>query len=152
MPESWDRHLLPAGPWQHPRGAMHGLANGEIRVKAGDMDVFQSADGPDSIYPDGLTTDEALRQLDDLAKGQPAKRLSTAFDSVTLYGEDPADRPDVFGKVGNAGVSICTLDDAKRLYSGFDLCAPTTSLFRRDIISPVLVLVKKRMLIRCICA
>jgi methylmalonyl-CoA mutase len=58
----------------------------------------------------------------------PAKRLSTAFDSVTLYGEDPAIRPDIYGKVGNSGVSICTLDDAKRLYSGFDLCSPATSV------------------------
>lgn len=66
MPSAWDRHLLPAGPWQHPRGAMHGLANGEIRVKAGEMAVFQAVAGPDSIYPDGLITDEALRQLDQL--------------------------------------------------------------------------------------
>lgn len=66
MPLSWDRHLLPAGPWQHPRGAMHGLANGEIRGNAKDMDVFQSVEGPDSIYPDGLITEEALRQLDQL--------------------------------------------------------------------------------------
>ncbi len=64
MPGSWDRHLLPAGPWQHPRGWMHGLANGEIRVKAGEMDVFQSIAGPDSIYPDGVSIDEALRQMD----------------------------------------------------------------------------------------
>jgi iduronate 2-sulfatase len=68
LPLSWDRHLMPVGPWQHPRGAMHGLANGEIRVKAGEMDVFQAIEGPDSIYPDGLTTDEALKQLDQLAK------------------------------------------------------------------------------------
>ena len=52
----------------------------------------------------------------------PAKRLSTAFDSVTLYGEDPDHRPDIYGKVGNSGVSVCTVDDAKKLYSGFDLC------------------------------
>lgn len=67
MPNSWDRHLLPAGAWQHPRGWMHGLANGEIRVKAGDMDVLQALEGPDSIYPDGVSIDEALRQLDELA-------------------------------------------------------------------------------------
>lgn len=66
MPLSWDRHILPAGAWLHPRGAMHGLANGEIRGKAKEMDVFQSVKGPDTIYPDGLTTDEALRQLDQL--------------------------------------------------------------------------------------
>ena len=63
-----------------------------------------------------------------VSEGQPAKRLSTAFDSVTLYGENPALRPDIYGKVGNSGVSICTLDDAKRLYSGFDLCDPMTSV------------------------
>jgi iduronate 2-sulfatase len=67
MPNSWDRHLMPCGPWQHPRGAMHGLANGEIRIKAGEMDVFQAFDGPDESYPDGLTVDESLRQLDELA-------------------------------------------------------------------------------------
>ena len=59
---------------------------------------------------------------------QPARRLSTAFDSVTLYGEDPAHRPDIYGKVGNSGVSIATVDDAKKLYSGFDLCDPKTSV------------------------
>jgi methylmalonyl-CoA mutase len=59
---------------------------------------------------------------------QPAKRLSTAFDSVTLYGEDPDNRPDIYGKIGNSGVSIATVDDAKKLYSGFDLCDPKTSV------------------------
>ena len=63
-----------------------------------------------------------------LSEGQPATRLSTAFDSVTLYGFDPAERPDIYGKVGNSGVSIATLDDMKELYSGFDLCDPTTSV------------------------
>ncbi len=66
MPNSWDRHLLPAGPWQHPRGWMHGLANGEIRGDAADMDVFQAEEGPDSIYPDGVSVDEALHQMDQL--------------------------------------------------------------------------------------
>lgn len=63
-----------------------------------------------------------------LSKDDEAKRLSTAFDSVTLYGEDPDHRPDIFGKVGESGVSICTLDDMKKLYDGFDLTAPTTSV------------------------
>ncbi|MDT8989936.1 methylmalonyl-CoA mutase family protein [Curvibacter sp. APW13] len=63
-----------------------------------------------------------------LSEGMPAKRLSTAFDSVTLYGNDPDLRPDIYGKVGNSGVSIATLDDLKVLYSGFDLCNPTTSV------------------------
>ena len=63
-----------------------------------------------------------------LADSMPAKRLSTAFDSVTLYGHDPDRRPDIYGKVGNSGVSIATLDDIKVLYSGFDLCAPNNSV------------------------
>jgi len=63
-----------------------------------------------------------------LSKDMPAKRLSTAFDSVTLYGFDPDERPDIYGKVGNSGVSIATLDDMKVLYSGFDLCSPDTSV------------------------
>ncbi|MGI9472190.1 MAG: sulfatase [Rubripirellula sp.] len=72
MPDSWDRHLLPAGAWQDPRGWMHGLANGEIRddtkLPSGgiEMDVMQAVDGPDSIYPDGVTIDEALKQMDEL--------------------------------------------------------------------------------------
>ncbi|HWI77628.1 MAG TPA: methylmalonyl-CoA mutase family protein, partial [Ramlibacter sp.] len=63
-----------------------------------------------------------------LSSGMPAKRLSTAFDSVTLYGNDPDPRPDIYGKVGNSGVSIATLEDMKVLYSGFDLCSPSTSV------------------------
>ena len=63
-----------------------------------------------------------------LSSAYPAKRLSTAFDSVTLYGYDPAIRPDIYGKIGNSGVSICTLEDMKLLYDGFDLCAPNTSV------------------------
>lgn len=70
MPDAWDRHLLPAGPWQHPRGWMHGLANGEIRIDAGSMDVYQALDGPDDIYPDGPSIDEALRQMDELASAE----------------------------------------------------------------------------------
>jgi len=68
MPDSWDRHLMPVKEWQHPRGAMHGLANGEIRVRAGNMAVFQSTEGADDIYPDGLITEEALNQIDTLTK------------------------------------------------------------------------------------
>jgi isobutyryl-CoA mutase len=74
------------------------------------------------------TPERTNRRFHYLSVGQPAARLSTAFDSVTLYGEDPAIRPDIFGKIGNSGVSIATLDDMKKLYSGFDLCAPTTSV------------------------
>jgi methylmalonyl-CoA mutase len=74
------------------------------------------------------TPERTNRRFHYVSKGQPAVRLSTAFDSVTLYGADPDLRPDIYGKVGNSGVSVCSLDDAKRLYSGFDLCAPTTSV------------------------
>jgi len=68
------------------------------------------------------------RRFKYLSANSEAKRLSTAFDSVTLYGRDPEERPDIFGKVGTSGVSICTLDDVKELYSGFDLCAPNNSV------------------------
>lgn len=69
MPDSWDRHLLPAGAWKHPRGWMHGLAHGEIRVVAGEMDVFQAVEGSNAIYPDGPSVDEALRQMKALIEG-----------------------------------------------------------------------------------
>ena len=74
------------------------------------------------------TPERTNRRFHYLSLGQEAARLSTAFDSVTLYGEDPHSRPDIFGKIGNSGVNIPTLDDMKKLYSGFDLCAPTTSV------------------------
>jgi methylmalonyl-CoA mutase len=74
---------------------------------------------------DAFRTNQRFRRV---SEGMPAHRLSTAFDSVTLYGWNPDPRPDIYGKVGNAGVSIATLDDMKVLYSGFDLCAPTTSV------------------------
>ncbi len=68
------------------------------------------------------------RRFHYLARGHQATRLSTAFDSTTLYGEDPDERPDIYGRIGNSGVSIASLDDMKRLYSGFNLCAPSTSV------------------------
>ena len=68
MPGAWDRHLIPIAEWEHPRGIMHGLAYGEIRKNAGDMDVFQAAEGDDTIYPDGLITNEALNQLRELTE------------------------------------------------------------------------------------
>ena len=82
MPNSWDRHLLPAGPWQHPRGSMHGLAKGEIRESAKDMDLFQSVDGPDSNYPDGLIAEESLKQLDLLAKESESKPFFLAVGII----------------------------------------------------------------------
>jgi isobutyryl-CoA mutase len=83
---------------------------------------------PTRMFAGEGTPERTNRRFHYLAAGQPAARLSTAFDSVTLYGEDPAARPDIYGKIGNSGVSIATVDDAKKLYSGFDLCAPTTSV------------------------
>jgi len=74
------------------------------------------------------TPERTNKRFHYLSEGQPFNRLSTAFDSITLYGQDPNERPDIYGKIGNAGVSIATLDDIKKLYSGFDLCDPNTSV------------------------
>ena len=79
MPNSWDRHLLPSGKWQHPRGWMHGLANGEIRKNAKDMDLFQAFDGPDESYPDGPAVNETLKQLDQLAADKKPFFLATGI-------------------------------------------------------------------------
>ncbi|XOV94531.1 MAG: sulfatase [Bacteroidota bacterium] len=70
MPGAWDKHLMPVGEWLHPRGMMHGLAYGEIRTNAEEMDVYQSAEGDDRIYPDGLMMEEALKQLTELGEGE----------------------------------------------------------------------------------
>ncbi len=82
MPDSWNRHLMPSGAWLHPRGIMHGLAHGEIRGNAKVMDVFQSARGDDSIYPDGLITEEALKQLDLLSAGEKKKPFFLAVGII----------------------------------------------------------------------
>jgi methylmalonyl-CoA mutase len=83
---------------------------------------------PTRMFAGEGTPERTNRRFHYLSQGQDAARLSTAFDSVTLYGEDPHERPDIYGKVGNSGVSIASVDDMKKLYSGFDLCAPTTSV------------------------
>ncbi|NCF71926.1 MAG: methylmalonyl-CoA mutase [Gammaproteobacteria bacterium] len=83
---------------------------------------------PTRMFAGEGTPERTNRRFHYLSQGQPAARLSTAFDSVTLYGEDPHERPDIYGKVGNSGVSIATVDDMKKLYSGFDLCDPSTSV------------------------
>jgi methylmalonyl-CoA mutase len=88
----------------------------------------RSGEDPIRMFAGEGTPERTNRRFHYLSLGQPAARLSTAFDSVTLYGEDPAERPDIYGKIGNSGVSIATLDDMKKLYSGFDLCAPSTSV------------------------
>ena len=88
----------------------------------------RAGEDPIRMFAGEGTPERTNRRFHYLSDGQPVARLSTAFDSVTLYGEDPAPRPDIFGKIGNSGVSIATLDDMKKLYSGFDLCSPTTSV------------------------
>ncbi len=88
----------------------------------------RTGEDPIRMFAGEGTPERTNRRFHYLSVGQPAARLSTAFDSVTLYGEDPAPRPDIYGKIGNSGVNIPTLDDMKKLYSGFDLCSPTTSV------------------------
>jgi methylmalonyl-CoA mutase len=88
----------------------------------------REGEDPIRMFAGEGTPERTNRRFHYLSAGQPAVRLSTAFDSVTLYGEDPHERPDIYGKVGNSGVSIATVDDAKKLYSGFDLSDPSTSV------------------------
>jgi len=88
----------------------------------------RTAEDPTRMFAGEGDPERTNRRFHYLAKGQPATRLSTAFDSATLYGEDPDERPDIYGRIGNSGVSIATVDDMKKLYSGFDLNAPTTSV------------------------
>ncbi|MBO0939054.1 methylmalonyl-CoA mutase family protein [Fibrella sp. HMF5335] len=101
---------------------------GEFPYAAGVFPLKREGEDPTRMFAGEGGPERTNRRFHYVSKGMPAKRLSTAFDSVTLYGEDPAMRPDIFGKVGNSGVSIATLDDAKKLYSGFDLCDPSTSV------------------------
>jgi methylmalonyl-CoA mutase len=101
---------------------------GEYPFTAGVFPYRRTGEDPIRMFAGEGTPERTNRRFHLIAHGQPAARLSTAFDSVTLYGEDPHTRPDIYGKVGNSGVSIATLDDMKKLYSGFDLCAPTTSV------------------------
>ena len=103
-------------------------APGRFPYTAGVFEYKRKGEDPTRMFAGEGTPERTNRRFHYVSKGQPAARLSTAFDSVTLYGEDPDHRPDIYGKVGNSGVSICTLDDAKKLYSGFDLCSPTTSV------------------------
>ena len=101
---------------------------GAYPYTAGVYPYRRTGEDPIRMFAGEGTPERTNRRFHFLSQGQPAARLSTAFDSVTLYGEDPHERPDIFGKVGNSGVSIATVDDMKKLYSGFDLCAPTTSV------------------------
>lgn len=101
---------------------------GEFPYAAGVFPFKREGEDPTRMFAGEGAPERTNKRFHYLAAGQPAVRLSTAFDSVTLYGADPDYRPDIYGKVGNAGVSIASLDDAKKLYSGFDLCDPKTSV------------------------
>lgn len=101
---------------------------GEFPYAAGVFPFKREGEDPTRMFAGEGGPERTNKRFHYLSLDMPAARLSTAFDSVTLYGRDPHHRPDIFGKVGNSGVSICCLDDAKRLYSGFDLCAPSTSV------------------------
>src|SRR5688572_12912437 len=101
---------------------------GRFPFTAGIFPFKRKGEDPTRMFAGEGAPERTNKRFHYLSKDMPASRLSTAFDSVTLYGEDPDYRPDIYGKIGNAGVSICSMDDAKRLYSGFDLCDPKTSV------------------------
>ncbi|MCK9404602.1 MAG: methylmalonyl-CoA mutase family protein [Chitinophagaceae bacterium] len=101
---------------------------GEFPYTAGVFELKRQGEDPTRMFAGEGGPERTNKRFHYVSIGQPAIRLSTAFDSVTLYGEDPARRPDIYGKVGNSGVSVATLDDAKKLYSGFDLCDAKTSV------------------------
>ncbi len=101
---------------------------GEFPYTAGVFPLKREGEDPTRMFAGEGGPERTNKRFHYVSLGQPAIRLSTAFDSVTLYGQDPDHRPDIYGKVGNSGVSIATVDDAKKLYSGFDLCDPKTSV------------------------
>lgn len=101
---------------------------GEFPFTAGVFRFKRENEDPTRMFAGEGCPERTNKRFHYVSMGLPAKRLSTAFDSVTLYGQDPDLRPDIYGKIGNAGVSVCCLDDAKKLYSGFDLCNPATSV------------------------
>jgi len=101
---------------------------GHFPFTAGVFPLKREGEDPTRMFAGEGGPERTNKRFHYVSLDQPAKRLSTAFDSVTLYGEDPDHRPDIYGKVGNSGVSIATVDDAKKLYSGFDLCDPKTSV------------------------
>ena len=101
---------------------------GSYPYTAGVFPYRRAGEDPARMFAGEGTPERTNRRFHYVSEGLPVARLSTAFDSVTLYGADPEKRPDIWGKIGNSGVSIATLDDMKKLYSGFDLCSPTTSV------------------------
>jgi len=101
---------------------------GKFPYTSGVFPLKRAEEDPTRMFAGEGGPERTNKRFHYVSVDQPAKRLSTAFDSVTLYGQDPDHRPDIYGKIGNAGVSIATVDDAKKLYSGFDLCDPKTSV------------------------
>ncbi|MCX2681571.1 methylmalonyl-CoA mutase family protein [Galbibacter sp. EGI 63066] len=101
---------------------------GEFPFASGLYPFKRTGEDPTRMFAGEGGSERTNRRFHYVSLGMPAKRLSTAFDSVTLYGNDPDHRPDIYGKIGNAGVSVCCLDDAKKLYSGFNLADPMTSV------------------------
>lgn len=101
---------------------------GEFPFTAGVFPFKRKGEDPTRMFAGEGAPERTNKRFHYLSEGMPAKRLSTAFDSVTLYGNDPDHRPDIYGKVGNSGVNVSSLNDAKKLYSGFDLCDPRTSV------------------------
>ncbi len=101
---------------------------GEFPFTAGVFRFKREGEDPTRMFAGEGCPERTNKRFHYVSLGMPAKRLSTAFDSVTLYGNDPDHRPDIYGKIGNSGVSVCCLDDAKKLYSGFNLCDPATSV------------------------
>jgi methylmalonyl-CoA mutase len=101
---------------------------GEFPYTSGVFPFKREGEDPTRMFAGEGGPERTNRRFHYVSKGLPAKRLSTAFDSVTLYGNDPDVRPDIYGKIGNSGVSVCCLDDAKKLYSGFNLSSPSTSV------------------------
>ena len=121
------------------RPAYHGAGNrlywrllenvpGEFPYTAGVFPFKRQAEDPTRMFAGEGPSERTNKRFHLLAAGQPAARLSTAFDSITLYGEDPGERPDIYGKIGESGVSVATVEEAERLYAGFDLCDPRTSV------------------------
>lgn len=117
--KSWGDRLL----WQ-----LQENVPGEFPYTAGIYPFKREGEDPTRMFAGEGGPERTNRRFHYVSLGMPAKRLSTAFDSVTLYGNDPHIRPDIYGKIGNSGVSICCLDDAKKLYSGFNLADPKTSV------------------------
>ena len=109
-------------------GLCRKISRENFHYTAGIFPFKREGEDPTSMFAGEGGPESTNKRFHYVSHGMPAKRLSTAFDSVTLYGNDPDYRPDIYGKIGNSGVSICCLDDAKKLYTGLILCDPKTSV------------------------